>query len=188
VFYQAGIQTVIALAAIYAQQAMGFSTRDTLLLILVVNVTAAIGAFGFGYVQDRLGHVPTIMLTLAGWMLTVLLAWRAEGPALFWVAANLVGLCLGSSQSAGRALVGYLSPPGRQAEFFGLWGLAVKLSSILGPLTYGVVTWLSGGDHRLAILITGAYFVAGMMIVAGVDAARGRAAGQSAIGDGGADR
>src|SRR5690606_29179347 len=83
VFYQAGIQAVIALAAIYAQQAMGFSTRDTLLLILVVNVTAAVGAFGFGYVQDRLGHVRTIELTLLGWIITVLLAWRAEGPALF---------------------------------------------------------------------------------------------------------
>jgi len=176
VFSQAGIQTVIALAAIYAQQAMGFTTRDTLLLILVVNVTAAAGAFAFGYVQDRLGHVRTIVLTLIGWIITVLLAWAAEGPALFWVAANMVGICLGSSQSAGRALVGYLSPPGRQAEFFGLWGLAVKFSSILGPLTYGVVTWLSGGDHRLAILITGAYFLAGIAIVAGVDAARGRAA------------
>ena len=176
VFCQAGIQTVIALAAIYAQQAMGFTTRDTLLLILVVNVTAALGAFAFGYVQDRLGHVRTIVLTLIGWIITVLLAWRAEGPALFWVAANLVGLCLGSSQSAGRALVGYLSPPGRQAEFFGLWGLAVKLSSILGPLTYGLVTWLSGGDHRLAILITGAYFVAGIFIIKGVDTVRGRAA------------
>jgi UMF1 family MFS transporter len=182
VFYQAGIQTVIALAAIYAQQAMGFTTRDTLLLILVVNVTAALGAFAFGYVQDRLGHVRTIVLTLVGWMITVLLAWRAEGPALFWVAANMVGLCLGSSQSAGRALVGYLSPPGRQAEFFGLWGLAVKLSSILGPLTYGAVTWLSGGDHRLAILITGAYFVAGIAVIAGVDAARGRRAALAAIG------
>jgi len=176
VLYQAGIQTVIALAAIYAQQAMGFTTRDTLLLILVVNVTAALGAFAFGYVQDRLGHVPTIVLTLLGWVVTVLLAWRAEGPALFWVAANLVGVCLGSSQSAGRALVAYLSPPGRQAEFFGLWGLAVKLSSILGPLTYGAVTWLSGGDHRLAILITGGYFIAGIAIIAGVDAGRGRAA------------
>lgn len=176
VFYQAGIQTVIALAAIYAQQAMGFTTRDTLLLILVVNVTAALGAFAFGYVQDRLGHVPTIVLTLLGWVVTVLLAWRAEGPALFWVAANLVGVCLGSSQSAGRALVAYLSPPGRQAEFFGLWGLAVKLSSILGPLTYGAVTWLSDGDHRLAILITGGYFIAGIAIIAGVDPGRGRAA------------
>jgi UMF1 family MFS transporter len=188
VFCQAGIQTVIALAAIYAQQAMGFTTRDTLLLILVVNVTAAVGAFGFGYVQDRLGHVRTIELTLVGWIITVLLAWRAEGPALFWVAANMVGLCLGSSQSAGRALVGYLSPPGRQAEFFGLWGLAVKFSSILGPLTYGLVTWLSGGDHRMAILITGAYFVAGIAIIEGVDAARGRAAALNPVGADEGDR
>jgi UMF1 family MFS transporter len=176
VFYQAGIQAVVALAAIYAQQAMAFTTRDTLILVFVVNVTAAIGAFFFGQVQDRIGHVRTIIVTLVGWLLTVALAWAAQGPALFWVAANMAGLCLGSSQSAGRALVGYLSPPARRAEFFGLWGLAVKLSSILGPVTYGVVTWVSGGDHRLAILVTGSYFVVGIAIVAGVDTTRGHRA------------
>jgi UMF1 family MFS transporter len=174
--YQAGIQTVIALAAIYAQQAMGFTLRDTLQLILVVNVTAAIGALAFGYVQDRLGHVRAIALILAAWILTVLLAWRADSVALFWLAANGVGLCLGSSQSAGRALVGWFSPPGREAEFFGLWGLAVKCSSILGPLTYGVVSWVSGGDHRLAMLVTGAFFVAGLLLLCGIDAGRGRRA------------
>ncbi len=176
VFYQAGIQTVIALAAVYAQEAMGFTTRDTIILILVVNVTAAVGAFAFGHVKDRLGHVRTLALTLCGWLLAVVLAWMAEGAALFWVVANLVGLCLGSSQSAGRALVGYLSPPARTAEFFGLWGLAVKFSSILGPLTYGAVTWATQGNHRLAILGTGAFFVIGLAILAGLDTTRGRAA------------
>jgi len=178
--YQAGIQTVIALAAIYAQQAMGFTLRDTLQLILVVNITAAIGALAFGYVQDRLGHVRAIALILAGWILTVLLAWRADSAALFWLAANGVGLCLGSSQSAGRALVGWLSPPGREAEFFGLWGFAVKCSSILGPLTYGAVSWISGGDHRLAMLVTGGFFVAGLILLRGIDAGRGRDAALSA--------
>jgi len=176
VFYQAGIQTVIALAAIYAQEAMGFTTRDTIVLILVVNVTAAAGAFIFGQVQDRLGHVRTLALTLCGWLLAVVLAWMAEGAALFWVVANLVGICLGSTQSAGRALVGYLSPPARTAEFFGLWGLAVKFSSILGPLTYGVVTWVTHGDHRSAMLATGVFFAIGLTILAGLDAARGRRA------------
>ena len=56
----------------------------------------------------------------------------------------------------------------------------MKLSSILGPLTYGVVTWISGGDHRLAILITGGYFVVGLLILAGVDAERGRRAASAA--------
>ena len=178
VFYQAGIQAVIALAAIYAEQALGFTTKDTITLILVVNVTAAAGALAFGNIQDRLGHVRTIALTLFLWLATALIAWVAEGPGLFWVAANLAGLCLGSSQSAGRALVGYLSPPDRLAEFFGLWGLAVKLSSILGPITYGAVTWATGGNHRLAMLVTGGFFVAGLILLGGIDVARGRRAAE----------
>ena len=176
VFYQAGIQAVIALAAIYAEQAMGFQTADTIKLVFLVNITAAIGAFAFGHVQDRIGHVRAIAATLVGWIVMILLAWQAEGPAPFWLSANIAGLCLGASQSAGRALVATLAPPARHAEFFGLWGLAVKCSSILGPITYGAVTWISGGDHRLAILVTGSYFVVGLLILRGVDAERGRRA------------
>ncbi|UTW09662.1 MFS transporter [Pseudomonas benzenivorans] len=176
VCYQAGIAAVITLAAIYANQAMGFSTQDTLLLILLVNVTASIGALLFGHLQDRLGHRPTLALTLLGWLLMIGLALAAEGPPLFWLAANIAGLCMGASQSAGRAIVGLLAPPTRLAEFFGLWGQAVKLSSILGPMTYGLTNWLSGGDHRLAILITGSYFILGLLILASVDLKRGRRA------------
>jgi UMF1 family MFS transporter len=176
VFYQAGIQAVVSLAAIYAQVAMGFTTQQTLLLLVVTNVTAALGAFGFGQTQDRFGHVATLSVTLIGWCGVVVVAWLAQGPLLFWVAANLVGLCLGASQSAARALVGYLSPPQHAGEFFGLWGLAVKLSSILGPMTYGLLTWVSGGDHRTAMLMTGIFFVIGLVLLRGVDTARGRAA------------
>jgi UMF1 family MFS transporter len=175
VCYQAGVQTVVVLAAIYAEQALGFETADTVRLILLVNITAAIGAAVFGQVQDRLGHVRTLALTLGGWLLAIGLAWLSTGPGMFWLAANVVGICLGASQSAGRALVGYLSPAARRAEFFGLWGVAVKLSSILGPVSYGLVSWVSGGDHRLAMLITGTFFLAGLAILRSVDTARGRA-------------
>jgi UMF1 family MFS transporter len=179
VFYQAGIMAVVSLAAIYATQVMGFSTQDTLQLILVVNITAAIGAFFFGYLQDRIGHIPSIALVLSAWLVVILLVWLARGPGLFWLAANLAGLCLGGSQSAGRALVGLLSPANRRAEFFGLWGLAVKLSAILGPVTYGLVSWLSQGDHRLAMLMTGGYFLVGLALLSRVDVKRGRRAALS---------
>jgi MFS transporter, UMF1 family len=175
-FYQAGIMAVIALAAIYAQEAMKFTTQQTIVLILVVNITAAIGAFGFGYLQDAIGHIRAMLLVLAGWIVMIMLAYVAESVAMFWVAANLAGLCMGSSQAAGRAIVGYLSPPLRLAEFFGLWGLAVKAASIFGPLTYGAVTWMFEGNHRLGILAVGAYFVVGLALLAGIDVERGRRA------------
>jgi MFS transporter, UMF1 family len=176
VLFQSGVQTVITLAAIYAQVAMGFTTEDTIVLVLLVNITASVGAFGFGHWQDRLGHRKTLTLTLLGWCAMVIIAYLATDRIGFWVAANIAGLCLGASQSAGRALVGYLSPPDRHAEFFGLWGLAVKLASILGPLTYGAVTWLTDNDHRQAMLITGVFFVLGLFVLISVDPERGRRA------------
>lgn len=176
VCYQAGVATVIALAAIYAQQVMGFKTEETIMLILVVNVTAAIGAFGFGYAQDRIGKVGALRLTLWGWLAMIAVSYLGSSPWMFWVAANLAGLCMGSSQSAGRALVAYFSPQDRSAEFFGLWGVATRLAAILGPLTYGAVTWVTGGNHRLAILLTGAFFVLALVVLARVNEVRGRKA------------
>ena len=175
-FYQAGITAVVALAAIYAEQAMKFTLQQTIELILVVNVTAAVGAFGFGYLQDAIGHVRAVALTLVGWIAMVLIAGFSQSAGSFWLAANLAGLCMGSAQAAGRAVVGYLAPPARLAEFFGLWGLAVKAASIFGPLTYGAVTWMFAGNHRLGIFATGLYFVIGLALLRRIDIERGRRA------------
>jgi UMF1 family MFS transporter len=178
-FYQAGVTAVVALAAIYAEQAMKFTMQQTIVLILVVNITAAIGAFAFGYLQDALGHVRAVAITLVGWIVMVVIAGSSQTPFSFWVAANLAGLCMGSSQAAGRAVVGYLAPPARLAEFFGLWGLAVKAASIFGPLTYGAVTWIFAGNHRLGIFATGVYFVIGLALLWRIDMERGRRAALS---------
>jgi MFS transporter, UMF1 family len=175
-FYQAGITAVVALAAIYAEQAMKFTMQQTIVLILVVNVTAAVGAFGFGYLQDAIGHVRAVALTLLGWIAMVLIAGFSQTAGSFWLAANLAGLCMGSAQAAGRAVVGYLAPPARLAEFFGLWGLAVKAASIFGPLTYGAVTLIFAGNHRLGIFATGIYFIIGLVLLRGIDIERGRSA------------
>jgi len=87
---------------------------------------------------------------------------------------------MGSSQSTGRALVGVLAPERQRAEFYGLWMFAVRLSAILGPMTYGLITWLTDGNHRLAIVSTGLFFVAGLLLLALVNVQRGIAAATAA--------
>jgi MFS transporter, UMF1 family len=177
--YQAGIAVVIALAAVYAEQVLGFRQVDTMLLVFLVNIAAAVGAFAFGYWQDRIGHKRALAATLAGWVVMTAVAYLATGAALFWVAALIAGLCMGSSQSAGRAMVGVFAPPRQLAEFYGLWTFSTSLASIVGPVTYGLVTWLTAGNHRLAILSTAGFFVAGLALLKPIDVARGeRAAGK----------
>ena len=176
VFYQAGVAVVIALAAIYAQQVMKFSFQQTILLILLVNITAAIGAFAFGYVQDWLGHKGALALTLLVWIAMTIVASLATTPALFWLAANLAGLAMGSSQSAGRAMTGVFAPATRLAEFYGLWTLSVQVAAIIGPLTFGAVLYLTDNNYRLGMLITGGFFMVGLLVIASIDIERGRRA------------
>lgn len=174
VAYQAGVGTVIAVAAIYAQQALGFTTAESIALILAVNVTAAVGAMAFGQLQDRIGHRNALAISLVGWLVAIGLLASSEARPVVWIAANVAGVCMGASQSAGRALVGYLCPPSREAEVFGLWGLAVKASMVLGPLAYGAISWMAEGNHGIAMLATAAFFIVGLALLFRIDVAQGR--------------
>ena len=176
VFYQGGVAVAIALAAIYAESVIGFIQEETMVLIFVLNFAAAGGAFAWGYLQDRIGHKLALGITLVGWIATCLIAGLSSTKGQFWWAAAIAGLCMGSSQSAGRALAGMFAPEKQLAEFYGLWTFAIRLASIIGPLTYGAITWATGGNQRMAIISTGLLFAIGLVLLQKVDVARGRAA------------
>jgi MFS transporter, UMF1 family len=176
VFYQGGVQVAVALAAIYAETVIGFKQQETMVLIFVLNLAAAAGAFAWGYLQDRIGHKIALGTTLVGWIATCVIAATTTTKGGFWYAAAIAGLCMGSSQSAGRAMAGMFAPRKQLAEFYGLWTFAIRLASIIGPLSYGAITWATGGDQRVAILSTTALFVAGLVLLLPVNVARGRQA------------
>lgn len=180
VFYQGGVAVAVALAAIYAEQVIGFQPQETMVLIFVLNLAAAGGAFAWGYLQDRIGHKLALGSTLVGWIATCVIAALTTTKGGFWWAAAIAGLCMGSSQSAGRAMAGMFAPRRQSAEFFGLWTFAIRAASIVGPLTYGAITWATGGNQRTAILSTAALFVIGLGLLAKVDVQRGREAAMQA--------
>jgi MFS transporter, UMF1 family len=173
VFYQGGVMVAISIAAIYAEQVIGFEQQETMKLIFVLNFAAAAGAFAFGYFQDRVGHKLGLAITLVGWMATCIIAALTTTKGGFWYAAALAGVCMGTSQSAGRAMVGLFAPKAQLAEFYSLWGFATRLASIIGPLTYGAITWMTGGNQRIAIASTAVLFAVGLIVLQKVDMSRG---------------
>ncbi len=176
--FQSGVATVVVIAAIYAQEVLGFDSQQLIILIMVVNLTAAVGAFGFGYAQDHFGSVPSLAVGLLVWIAAIGVTYFAQDPGHLWLAGNLMGLALGSTQAGGRALIGQFTPEARNAEFFGLWGLAGRAAAILGPVSYGLTSHFSGGNHRLALLSTLLYFLFGLALLFTVNEQRGRLARQ----------
>ncbi len=180
VFYQGGVAVAITLAAIYAEQVIGFLPQETMVLIFVLNFAAAAGAFGWGYFQDRVGHKLALGITLVGWVATCVIAAITTTKGGFWYAAAIAGVCMGASQSAGRAMAGMLAPRAQVAEFYGLWTFATRLGGIIGPLSYGAITWMTGGDQRTAILSTAVLFLVGLALLVPVNMQRGREAALAA--------
>jgi len=179
VAYQGGVAVAITLAAIYAEQVIGFQPQETMVLIFVLNIAAFAGALVFGYAQDRIGHKLALALTLVGWSITCVMAALTTSKEVFWWAAALAGVCMGSSQSTGRAMAGLFIPSHRLAEFFGLWTFAIRLASIVGPLGYGLITWVTAGNQRLAIGATAVLFLIGLALLLPINVQRGQSKAQT---------
>lgn len=171
--YSCGTTTIVHLASVYAQEVVMFTTQDSIVMILVVNLTAAIGASIFGVVQDKIGSVKTLMITLSFWMVSIFVAASAQDKLQFWIAANLVGIAMGSTGSVGRALVGQFAPKGRSGEFLGLWGMAVKLATAVGAVSFGAIAWLTHNNYRAALMFTIVFFIAGVAMLTKVNEERG---------------
>ncbi len=173
--FQAGLTTMFAFAGIYATDTVGFEAGDLIVLFLVLNVSAAGGALGFGWIQDRIGVKLTVQITLVFWVVLCVAAYLVETPGQFWGVAVAAGLGIGSLQSAARSMVGLFAPVEKSGEFFGFWGLAGKAAYAVGPATFG---WISAqtGNQRYGILATGAFFLAGLAVLTFVDEAAGRRA------------
>ena len=158
-----GLGAVVAFAAIYATNVLGFSTTENIVLFASLQLSSALGAFLCGLLQDRVGSRTTLTAALLLWCAVALGAYFSEGKATFFVVGNLAGLAIGSSQAASRAVVTLLSPRERAAEFFGFWGVFGKLAAIVGPLAMGVSADVFG--LRESILVTLVFFLAGLAVL-----------------------
>ncbi|MFH1067395.1 MAG: MFS transporter [bacterium] len=162
-FFMSGLWAIIAFAALFADEVLHFSQKETILLFVFLQISSAVGAFVFGFFQDKLGSKSALVTALLLWLVVSVWAFFCQTKTEFFIIGNLAGLGMGSLQSASRAVVAQLAPEGKSGEIFGFWGLFGKLGGVLGPLSMGV--WATLFDFRLAALLNGLYFLAGLLIL-----------------------
>lgn len=170
-FAMAGLSIVIAFAFIYGDQVIRWSPTSQTLMFVITQITAALGALGFGYLQARIGDMRTYGLTLLIWTVTVgMIAFAVPiagalglpAERFFLIVGCFAGGCLGATQSAARTIVAVMAPADKVGEFFGVWGLFGKLASIFGLLALGVLQTALGLEN--AILVCGAFFLAAFFV------------------------
>jgi MFS transporter, UMF1 family len=164
--YNDGIQTVIAVASTYGTDELKLTQSALAATILVVQFVAFGGALLLNRIAARVGARRTILGSLVGWIVVVLAAYGvpAGSPWLFMLLGAAIGIVLGGSQALSRSLFSQLIPAGREAEYFGFYGISDKGSSWLGPLIFGLVNQIVG-NYRAAIVSLVVFFIAGFVIL-----------------------
>jgi MFS transporter, UMF1 family len=163
-FYIEGVNTIIFFSGNFASTTLGFSDAELLMFFITVQTTAIIGAVSLGIVADSFGQKRTIIVTLFIWLIVVAMAYVVESKTWFYVVGLLAGTAMGSSQSISRSLMSKLTPMEKKTEFFGFYSFFGKSSAVVGPLVFGLISYLTG-NQRYAIISIAFFFVVGMLIL-----------------------
>jgi len=167
--FMEGINTLFAFGAIFAGFAFGMKTDEVILFGILLNVTAAAGAFAFAWMDDIVGSKPTILLgvfAIAALGVPLLLI---TDKTWFWILGGAIGLFFGPVQAAARSLMARMAPPDKETEMFGLLTLSGKAISFLGPITVATVIELTG-DQRLGMATVLPYIIVGGLLMLTVKA------------------
>ena len=168
-FYIDGVLTVIVMAGVVATETFGFDQQSTIVLFLIVQLSALVGAFALATPTDRYGPKRVLNGVLALWVFVGVAAYFIQNQTLFYGMAILAGLGLGSVQAASRTFLSLLVPGGRgsgqAARIFGFYALCGKASSVIGPMLFGYVTVWAGGNQRPAFLALTGLFLVGLVLL-----------------------
>ena len=171
-FYNDGVQTVIALASVFGAEELRLETSTLIQVILMVQFLAFVGAIAFGRLANWIGAKMSIVITLVVWSAVTIYAYRFLQTELqFWLMAAVVAVVLGGSQALSRSLFSQMIPAGREAEFFSFYEISERGTSWIGFLVFGLANQLFGG-LRFGILSLIALFLIGLVILLRVDVQR----------------
>lgn len=171
-FYNDGIQTVIAVSAIFASAELGLSQSTVLGCFLMIQFVAMPGALIFGHLSVKFGAKRTVMMSLILFIAVTIYAFRMNTATEFWLLGFVVALILGGSQAMSRSLFANMVPANRSAEFFGFYAVSGKFAAIFGPMVFAVISDITG-SARQSILALSGFFVIGLLILASVDIKKG---------------
>jgi UMF1 family MFS transporter len=174
--YNDGIVTIIRMATLYGAE-LGLEGADLLPAILLVQFLGIPCALGFGVLAGRIGPKRAVLLGLAGYVGITALAWRMSTVLEFYLLAAGVALVMGGCQALTRSMFASMVPVRRAGEFFGLFGVLERFSSVLGPLAFSsAIAW--SGSTRAGVVPLFAFFALGALLLARVDLDAGRRAAQ----------
>ena len=164
--YNAAAQTVIFLAAIFAEEEMKFETTELIILILILQLVGIVGAMLFSRVSKMKGNKLSLSIILGIWVVVCICAYFVQTPTGFYATAAGVGLVMGGVQSLSRSTYSKLLPDNTEdtASWFSFYEITDKIGVVCGTLGFGLINQLTG-SMRNSVLFLATFFILGFFVL-----------------------
>jgi len=164
--YSVGVQTIILLAATFAESVMSFSTSELIVIILIIQLVAIVGAYLFAFVSEMTNNKIAILIQLCIWLVICLLAFKVDSKEMFYTIAGLVGMVLGGIQSLSRSSYAKLikNHAKESTSYFSFYDVLERLSIVLGTFVFGAMVEITGSMRYSALALT-LFFIAGIILM-----------------------
>jgi UMF1 family MFS transporter len=162
--YIDGVNTLFVFGPLIAVGEFGFPEDDIMLLGVTIYVAAGLGAFAFGWLDDRIGSKTVVAGAIVAMLVTVVVILFIEGQTAFWVTAGIMSIFFGPVQASSRTLMIRISPEHMRVKLLGLYSLSGRATAPLGPALVGAAV-LATDSQRAGIAVVAGLLVVGLLLL-----------------------
>ena len=165
-FYIAGVNVVIYLASIFAQEELKFTQSELIVIILLLQLVAMVGAYFFAYVSSKIGNKKSLLIQIVIWTAICFAAYLTTGKPLFFIICAFVGLVLGGIQSLSRSSYSKMINENMAdlTSYFSFYDVLTKLAIVAGTFVFGLVNQITN-NMRYSVLSVAVFFVIGFLVL-----------------------
>lgn len=170
-FYNMGVQTVMVVAVLFARKEITWpdektKTNSLIVSILLIQFLGIAGSFFFSYFSKKFSNIKGLLLAISIWIFICVFTFAvARLPVHFYIVAVLVGFVMGGVQALSRSTYSkYLPERDDHTAYFSFYDVMEKLGMILGTVSFGIISQLSGG-MRNSVLALIAFFIIGFLLL-----------------------
>jgi len=165
--YSAGVQTVLFLAATFAEKELAFGAAELIVVILLLQIVAVLGAYLFAKISEWQGNKFSLIAMLLIWIAICVTAYFVQTTFQFYFVAAAVGLVMGGIQSLSRSTYSKLLPKNTKdtTSFFSFYDVLEKVAIVIGTFSFGFIDQITG-SMRSSILLLTLFFLLGLFFLA----------------------
>lgn len=154
---------MVYFVSLFAKVNLGFTIEQIVVLLLTVQCIGIPATAMMGWLAEKVGEIRFLILCSILWIVISFLIFFSSDYASFRIVAYLTGIVIGSTPAIARGFLGKIIPIEKRAEFFGFNTLAGRIATLIGPLVFGIATFL--WNMRIAVLTVVPFFVVGTILL-----------------------